>query len=187
MTDAEYQCDTSDGGVHTNSGVPNHSFALLVDGGTYNGITVNAIGMLKAAHCYWRAQSVYQTPTTDFADHADALEQSCQDLIGQNLKSLGVTSAPTGLSGQSIAAAYASTLAWLAAAATTAGLSTRSSCGPATRSRRTDRQLVGPLDEGARPILWYDTQGAEPSSAPCALHGVALSIAHSAAIIGEQG
>ena len=33
---------------------------------------------MKAAHLYWRAQSVYQVPTTDFADHADALEQSCQ-------------------------------------------------------------------------------------------------------------
>ena len=39
-------------------------------------------GSTKAAHLYWRAQSVYQTPTTDFADHADALEASCTDLIG---------------------------------------------------------------------------------------------------------
>ena len=70
------------GGVHTNSGVPNHGYALLVDGGTYNGQTVNGIGLTKAAHIYWRAQSVYQTPTTDFADHADALEQSCHDLVG---------------------------------------------------------------------------------------------------------
>src|SRR5918994_247735 len=61
VTDAEYHCDVSDqGGVHTNSGVPNHGFALLVDGGTYNGRTVAAIGLTKAAHLYWRAQSVYQ-------------------------------------------------------------------------------------------------------------------------------
>ena len=79
VTDAEYQCDTSDaGGVHTNSGVPNHGYALLVDGGTYNGQTVTGIGLQKAAHLYWRAQSVYQTETTDFDDHADALEQSCR-------------------------------------------------------------------------------------------------------------
>jgi Zn-dependent metalloprotease len=106
VSDAEYQCDTSDGGgVHTNSGVPNHGFALLVDGGMYNGVTVSAIGLTKAAHLYWRAQSVYQTPTSDFDDHADALEASCADLIGQNLKSLGVTSTPTGPSGQAITAA----------------------------------------------------------------------------------
>jgi hypothetical protein len=106
VSDAEYHCATSDGGgVHTNSGVPNHGFALLVDGGMYNGVTVSAIGLTKAAHLYWRAQSVYQTPTSDFDDHADALQASCADLIGQNLKSLGVTNTPTGPSGQAITAA----------------------------------------------------------------------------------
>ena len=74
VTDAEYFCATTDGGgVHTNSGVPNHGYALLVDGGTYNGHTVGSIGLVKAAHLYFRAIGVYQTPTTDFADHADAL------------------------------------------------------------------------------------------------------------------
>ena len=73
-----YVCDTADnGGVHTNSGVPNHGYALLVSGGTYNGKTVNAIGRTKAAHIYFRAQSVYQVDDSDFADHADALEASC--------------------------------------------------------------------------------------------------------------
>lgn len=105
VTDAEYQCDPSDGGgVHTNSGVPNHGYALLVDGGTYNGQTVTGIGLVKAAHLYWRAQSVYQTSTTDFNDHADALEASCQDLIGLPLTGLS-TGAPAGPSGQSMTAA----------------------------------------------------------------------------------
>ena len=50
VTDGEYQCTTGDGGgVHTNSGVPNHGYALLVDGGTYNGHTVAPIGFVKAA------------------------------------------------------------------------------------------------------------------------------------------
>ena len=44
--------------------------------------------MTKAAHIYFRASAVYQTPTTDFEDHADALEQSCSDLIGVNLEGL---------------------------------------------------------------------------------------------------
>jgi Zn-dependent metalloprotease len=84
-----YHCGESDhGGVHTNMGVPSHAFALLVDGGTFNGRTVAAIGLTKAAHLYWRAMSVYQGPTSDFADHADALEQSCSDLIGVNLTDL---------------------------------------------------------------------------------------------------
>ena len=105
VTDAEYHCASTDGGgVHTNSGVPNHGFALLVDGGTYNGHTVNAIGPVKAAHLYWQAQSVYQTPTTDFNDHADALQAACQDLIGDPLEGLSTTSTPAGPSGQAITA-----------------------------------------------------------------------------------
>ena len=36
--------------------------------------------LVKAAHLYWQAQSVYQTPTTNFNDHADALQAACQDL-----------------------------------------------------------------------------------------------------------
>ena len=58
--------------------------------------TVRAIGMTKAAHLYWRAQSVYQTPTSDFNDHADALEASCTDLIGVTLEALstGPTAGP---------------------------------------------------------------------------------------------
>jgi Zn-dependent metalloprotease len=96
VSDTTYWCTTGDGGgVHTNSGVPNHAFALLVDGGTYNSVTVNGIGLTKAAHIYWQAQSAYQTPTTDFADHADALEASCTDLINVNLNDLS-TGAPSG-------------------------------------------------------------------------------------------
>lgn len=103
VSDAQYHCATTDGGgVHTNSGVPNHGFALLVDGGTYNGQTVDAIGMVKAAHLYWRAQSVYQTPSSNFNDHADALQASCQDLIGQPLEGLSTTDVPAGPSGESI-------------------------------------------------------------------------------------
>jgi Zn-dependent metalloprotease len=117
VTDAEYHCDTSDnGGVHSNSGVPNHGFALLVDGGTYNGQTVNAIGLVKAAHLYWRAQSVYQTKTSDFADHADALEASCADLVGDTLTGLSTTSTPAPAPGVTFAAAdCASVTAMIAA------------------------------------------------------------------------
>jgi len=79
---AQYVCGTGDnGGVHSNSGVPNHAFALLVDGGTYNGQTVTAIGMVKALHLYYRAQTLYQGAASNFADHADAMEASCDDLV----------------------------------------------------------------------------------------------------------
>lgn len=89
VSDPHYHCATTDaGGVHTNSGVPNHAFALLVDGGSFNGHTVSGIGLTKAAHVYWRAMSVYQVPDTGFADHVDALAQSCGDLIGIDLADL---------------------------------------------------------------------------------------------------
>ena len=92
----EYACSADDqGGVHTNSGVDNHAYALMVDGGTYNGQTVAGIGLTKAAHVYFRAKTHYQSPATDFADHADALEQSCADLVGVNLASL-TTGGPSG-------------------------------------------------------------------------------------------
>lgn len=96
VSDAQYSCATTDnGGVHGNSGVPNHGYALLVDGGTYNGQTVTGIGLTKAAHIYWRAQSVYQGPASGFPDHADAIQQSCTDLVGVNLAGL-LTGAPSG-------------------------------------------------------------------------------------------
>jgi len=91
VSDSFYFCapdsssDNDNGGVHSNSGIPNHAFALLVDGDTYDGQRVAPIGMTKAAHIYWRAMSVYQTPYSKFPEHADALELSCSDLVGASL------------------------------------------------------------------------------------------------------
>ncbi len=96
VTDGVYWCSTGDsGGVHINSGIPNHAYALLVDGGTFNGYTINPIGFTKAAHVFWRAQSQYLTSTSDFTVLADALEASAADLIGLLLERLS-TGAPLG-------------------------------------------------------------------------------------------
>jgi Zn-dependent metalloprotease len=96
VSDIQYGCGTADqGGVHNNSGVPNHAYSLIVDGGTYNGQTISGIGLTKAAHIYFRAMTVYQGPATDFADHADAIEQSASDLVGVDLPDL-VTGAASG-------------------------------------------------------------------------------------------
>ncbi|WP_436701902.1 M4 family metallopeptidase [Nocardioides sp. BYT-33-1] len=113
VSDEEYFCDTDDsGGVHTNSGVVNHTFALLVDGGTYNGVTVPGIGLDKAAHLFWRTQTAYLTPTSGFAELADGLEGSCATLTGNTtLKKLTLGDSPTGGS-----AADAGTIAPIAAA-----------------------------------------------------------------------
>ncbi|MFQ5578271.1 MAG: M4 family metallopeptidase, partial [Anaerolineae bacterium] len=89
LDSTNYWCAAGDGGgVHTNSGVPNHAFALLVDGGTYTNstttITVTAIGITKTAHIHWLAQQML-TPASGFTDHADALEAACTALTGQPL------------------------------------------------------------------------------------------------------
>ncbi|WP_426246637.1 M4 family metallopeptidase [Nocardioides sp. LHG3406-4] len=106
VSDAEYFCDTSDaGGVHSNSGVPNHGYALLVDGGSYNGVTVTGIGMDKAAAIYYRAMTAYQTPTTDFVDHADALTAACNDMVGQPINTLTVAANATPTPATPVAAA----------------------------------------------------------------------------------
>jgi Zn-dependent metalloprotease len=97
VSDALYHCgpfSNDGGGVHHNSGIPNHAFALLVDGGHYNGQVIAPIGLVKATHVYYRAMTVYQGPASNFADHADAIEQSCRDLIGASLADL-VTGAPS--------------------------------------------------------------------------------------------
>ncbi|MCX7547160.1 M4 family metallopeptidase [Xanthomarina sp. F1114] len=102
ISDYQYYCGTGDaGGVHYNSGIPNHAYALLVDGGSYNGQTITGIGFTKAAHIFWRAQSEYLTATSDFYSLADALEASCTDLLGINLEGLS-TDAPAGLSNEVI-------------------------------------------------------------------------------------
>lgn len=90
VTDPLYLCGPADeandqGGVHTNSAVPNHAFALLVDGGSSGGIQVPAIGWTRALAIYLRAMEHYQTPTSDFAIHAAALRQAATDLLGQAL------------------------------------------------------------------------------------------------------
>ncbi|MBC2934334.1 M4 family metallopeptidase [Nocardioides sp. zg-1228] len=89
VSDAEYKCGTDDaGGVHSNSGVPNHAFALAVDGGAYNGQTSTGLGLDKAVNLWWRAQSAYLTPTSDFTDLADGLEASCADLTGKPINKI---------------------------------------------------------------------------------------------------
>ena len=97
-----YQCGASDGGgVHTNSGVPNHAYAMIVDGKEYNGQTVTGIGFTKAAHIYFRAMSVYQHKSTNFPEHAQSLLAACNDLAtaGTNLNGISMTvpvGVPTG-------------------------------------------------------------------------------------------
>ena len=82
--------------MHGNSGVPNHAYALAVDGGTYNGQTVSGMGLDQAAAIWWRAQTAYLVPASNFTDAADGLEQTCTDLVGQPIRKLTTPPTPAG-------------------------------------------------------------------------------------------
>lgn len=85
MSDPVFVCNDGSidsGGVHSNSGVGNKAYTLMVDGGTYNGFTVAGIGLVKAGRIEYRALSQYLLPSSTYADKYDAMNQSCLDLIG---------------------------------------------------------------------------------------------------------
>jgi len=83
MTSANYYTGRLDnGGVHTNSGVNNHAAALMVDGGTFNTVTVTGIGITKAAQVYYEAQTRLLTSGSDYYDLYNALYQGCLNLVG---------------------------------------------------------------------------------------------------------
>lgn len=92
LSDFGFVCSSGDppadgGGVHTNSGVPNHAYALMVDGGSYNGFSISGIGLTKAGKIQYRALTQYLLSASDFLDNYNALQQACTDLIG----SAGIT------------------------------------------------------------------------------------------------
>jgi hypothetical protein len=107
VSDPTYTCSSEDqGGVHSNSAIPNHTFSLLADGGSFNGFTVEGIGLTRATRIYWRAQSVYQVPTTNFPEHADLLALACQDLVGATLYAPSTDSPDGAVSTETISIAH---------------------------------------------------------------------------------
>lgn len=92
VSDPQLICNdpgTDLGGVHINSGVPNHAYALTVDGGTYNGQTITGIGLTKAGKIQYRTLVTYLVSTADFQANYTAVQQACTDLIG----TAGITAA----------------------------------------------------------------------------------------------
>ena len=75
------------GGVHINSGVQNHWFYLLVEGGAGtndfgDAYTISSIGMDTAASVAFRNLTVYLTPSSQYADARFYAIQSAIDLYG---------------------------------------------------------------------------------------------------------
>ncbi len=83
MTSARYVCGTDDGGgVHSNSGIANKAAYLMVNGDSFNGVTVTGIGITKSAAIWYDASTSLLTSATDYADLSSALEQTCVNRIG---------------------------------------------------------------------------------------------------------
>jgi vibriolysin len=74
------------GNVHTNSGIGNLGYYLLVQGGTHpRGKTtdhVTGIGMDKAIQIAYRAQTTYESANNDYAAMRTAWAQAATDLFG---------------------------------------------------------------------------------------------------------
>ncbi len=84
-----YSGTSDNGGVHTNSGVGNYMFYLLVDGGSGtndNGdsYSVSSIGLGKADQIIYRTETVYLTPTSQYNDWREACINAATDLYGAN-------------------------------------------------------------------------------------------------------
>jgi Zn-dependent metalloprotease len=78
-------CSNADnGGVHSNSGVPNHAFALMVDGGQYETTNVTGIGLVKAGKVMYRTLTHYLTSASNLVDFAHAARRACYDLVGSD-------------------------------------------------------------------------------------------------------
>jgi Zn-dependent metalloprotease len=77
------------GWVHTNSGVNNKAAYLLVDGDTFNGLTITALGIDKTARIYYEAQTHLLTSSSNYRDLYYLLQQACMNLIG----TAGITTA----------------------------------------------------------------------------------------------
>lgn len=74
------------GGVHYNSGVGNKAAYLMVDGETFNGQTIEPIGLDKTAAVWYRAAAFHLASGSDYADLGAALNQACTDLVGATVK-----------------------------------------------------------------------------------------------------
>ncbi|MEM9461393.1 MAG: M4 family metallopeptidase [Myxococcota bacterium] len=83
-----YQGEADNGGIHFNSGIGNHFFYLLSQGGQHHdpafrsGHVIDGIGIESAFEIWYRALTVYMVPSTDFADARLATVKAADDLYG---------------------------------------------------------------------------------------------------------
>ncbi len=75
----DYLVTTSDnGGVHTNSGIPNKAAYLMADGGTHHGITVTGMGRANMGRIFYAANLYYLQSKDDFIQARQATIDAVQ-------------------------------------------------------------------------------------------------------------
>lgn len=87
MTSPLWFYDPSDpladnGGVHYNSGVMNKAAYLIADGGTFNGYTINKLGLAKLGKITWSLQNLI-TSGADYKDVFYTLPLACRKNVGR--------------------------------------------------------------------------------------------------------
>jgi len=75
-----YLCDEDNGEVHINNGILNKTFYLMVKGGSFNGCTIQGTTENKIHKIFYRAVTTYITPTVNYKEMYDAVNQACNDL-----------------------------------------------------------------------------------------------------------
>ncbi len=84
MSSSNYDASEDDnGGVHHNSGINNKAVFLMVEGGTFNGKTVTALGWTKTIAIYYEANTNLLVSGADYSDLYYGLQQACVNLVGQ--------------------------------------------------------------------------------------------------------
>ena len=78
--DDRYLGTEDKGGVHINSGINNKAAYLISQGGTNNDITIKGIGTSKTEKIYYRALTLYLTPSSGFHDMREAAISAARDL-----------------------------------------------------------------------------------------------------------
>jgi Zn-dependent metalloprotease len=77
------------GGVHTNSGIPNHAFYLAIEGGTNrtSGLAVQGVGPANRAQIervFYRGFTTFLTPSSNFAQARQATLRAASELYGES-------------------------------------------------------------------------------------------------------
>jgi len=83
MFSPNFYCGSSDkGGVHHNSAVLAKSLYLMIDGGTFNGCTIQGQPKEKILPVFYKALTTYLSYSSNFKSAYEALIKACGDLYG---------------------------------------------------------------------------------------------------------